>query len=80
MRVPSFSDGIAPGREMREELEHGLRLPGIGKAGTWVAGSNCLLRARQREIRGFLAQVLKTDRDKSPKHMCLPSPSPFADR
>lgn len=42
----------------------GFPASGIGKAGTSVAGNNRLLRAGPRKIRGFLAQVLKTDRQK----------------
>lgn len=60
-RVSSFSNHS---RKANESGSTGFPALGIRKAGTSAAGSNCLLRAGPRKIRGFLVQVLKTDRQK----------------
>lgn len=64
-RVSSFSNLSRKANE-RGTGSGATGFPALGtrKAGTSVAGNNCLLRAGPRKIRGFLAQVLKTDRKK----------------
>lgn len=64
-RVSSFSNHSRKANERGTGSgATGFPALGIGKAGTSVAGNNCLLRAGPRKIRGFLDQVLKTDRQK----------------